>query len=89
MEAASDPIEMKGPNLDTLNPQTRYSPALLNLFRFLIHSPDYVERLKRHYQMFRDSVERGHGPRDSLKTNRIENRRQRLRDPMRRRRHPH
>ena len=34
-ENASDPIEMKGPYLDPLNPQTKYSPALLNLFRFL------------------------------------------------------
>src|SRR2546426_1807799 len=45
--AASDPIEMKGPYLDPLNPQTTYSSALLNLFRFLLQSPDYVQRLKR------------------------------------------
>ena len=56
--AHSDPIEMKGPCLDPLNAQTKYSSALLNLFRFLLQSTDYVERLKRHYQMFRDSVER-------------------------------
>jgi hypothetical protein len=87
--AANDPIEMKGPYLDPLNPQTKYSPALLNLFRFLIESPDYVERLKRHYQMFRDTVEKGHGRPDRLEAKRIENRRKRLRDPKRRRRHPH
>ena|ERR1017187_2538452 len=85
---ASDPSEVKGPYLDPLNPQTKYSAALLNLFRFLLQSPDYVERLKRHYQMFRDSVEKGHGRQDGLEINRIENRRKRLRDPKRRR-HPH
>jgi hypothetical protein len=87
--AATDPIEMKEPYLDPLNPQTKYSFALLNLFRFLLQSPDYVERLKQHYQLFRDSVEKGPGRHDSLETNRIENRRKRLHDSSRRRRQPH
>ncbi len=86
--AHSDPIEMKGPYLDPLNLQTQHSPALLNLFRFLLQSPDYIERLRRHYQMFRDSVENGHAPADSLEMNRPQNRRKRLRDPNRRGRHP-
>jgi hypothetical protein len=84
--AHSDPIEMKGPELDTLNTQTEYSSALLDLFRLVLQSPDYVERLNRHYQMFRDSVERDNR-RGSLETHRIENKRKRLRDPKRRRRH--
>lgn len=88
-KASSDPVEMKGPYLDPLNPQTMYSPALLNLFRFILQSPGYVKRLKRHYRMFRDSVEKGHALRDKLKTNRLENKRRRLRDPKRRRRLPH
>jgi len=79
-------IELKGPYLDPLNPQTKYSPALLNLFRFLLTSPDYVERFKRHYQMFRDSVEKD-GPRDRL-SDRIERKQIRLRHLRRRRRHP-
>src|ERR1035437_9498515 len=82
-KASSDPAEMKGPYLDPLNPQTMYSPALLNLFRFILQSPVYVKRLKRHYRMFRDSVEKGHALRDRLKTNRLENKRRRLRDPKR------
>jgi hypothetical protein len=85
----NDPIELKGPYLDPLNPQSKYSAALLNLFRFLVQSPDYVERLQRHYQMFRDSVDRESGRRNHQQTNRIENRRRRLRDPKRRRRHHH
>ena len=86
--AGSDPIEIKGPYLDPLNPQTKYSSALLNLFRFLLQSPEYVERLKRHYHMFRESVDNGHRRRDRLETNRLDNRRKRLRDPKRRRQHP-
>ena len=87
--AHSDPVEMKGPYVDVLNPQTEYSSALLNLFRLLLQSPDYVERLKRHYQMFRDSVDKGQSRPDSLKTNRIENSRKSFRDSKRRRRNPH
>ena len=82
--AGSDPIEIKGPSLDPLNPQTQYSSALLNLFRFLIQSPDYVERLKRHYQMFRGSVEKGLVSRESLGSNRVESRRKRFREFKRR-----
>ena len=87
--AHSDPIEMKGPCLDPLNAETKYSSALLNLFRVLLQSADYVQRLKRHYQMFRGSVEKEDSRRGSLEANRIENKRRRLRDPKRRRRHPH
>jgi hypothetical protein len=85
----SDPIEMKGPCLDPLNPQTKYSPALLDLFRFLLESTEYVERIKRHYLMFRDSVEKENGGQGSLEGKRFENERQRLRDLRRRRRHSH
>jgi len=65
-----DALDCKGPYLDPLNPQSRYAPALLAHFRLFLESPDYVERLKRHYQMFRnpvdvkDLVERSRRPRD-------------------------
>ena len=79
----SDPVEMKGPYLDPLNVQTDSSPALLDIFRSMIESPEYVERLKTHYRMFRDSL--GKGPGD-LEARRVENRRKHVRDPRRRRR---
>ena len=78
-EGAGEPIELKGPYLDTLNPQSEYSPALLDLFRMLIESPEYVDRLRRHYQTFKESIDREH--------NRSVARRKRVRDPRRRRRH--
>ena len=52
-----DPLEWQGPYLDPLAEQTQYSPLLLDLFQFLLQSPDYVQRLKNHYQMFRLAVE--------------------------------
>jgi len=79
-----DPNEIKGPYLDPLNPQTKYSPALLELFEFLIQSPDYVARLRRHYLMFRKSIaaEPGRGQ----ETGRLERKRASVRDVRRRRR---
>jgi hypothetical protein len=77
---ADDPDEMKGPYLDMLNPQSEHSDTLLTIFRVILESPDYVERLKRHYRMFKDAVD--------METGRIENRRKRLRNPRRRRKHP-
>ena len=77
----SDPMELKGPYLDSLNPQTKYSPVLLDLFRDLIESSDYVERLKRHYRMFRDSIDKEYGPAGDPR----KKRNRRLRDPRRRR----
>jgi hypothetical protein len=84
-----DPGEIKGPYLDPLNPQTEYSAALLDLFRVLLQSPDYVARLKRHYEMFRAAVERNHGPRPRQETNRSQSRRNRPRNPKRCHRRPH
>jgi hypothetical protein len=83
--AGGDAIEMQGPSLDPINPQTQYSSALLDLFRFLLQSTEYVERLKRHYRMFRESVEKGDGRQGSVK--RIEQDRKRRRELRRRRRH--
>lgn len=48
--------QLKGPFLDPLNPQTSYSPVLLALFRTLLQSPEYVERLRTHYLLFRTDL---------------------------------
>jgi hypothetical protein len=47
----------KGPALDLLNPQTKYAPALVRLFRLVLTDDAYVERLKRHYQLFKGFVQ--------------------------------
>ena len=53
-----DESEWQGPFLDPLSAQSRYAPALLELFKSLLQSPEYVERLKSHYRLFRAAVEK-------------------------------
>jgi hypothetical protein len=45
--------ECKGPVLDVLNPQSEYAPALLRLFQIVLQDPAYVQRLQRHYELFK------------------------------------
>lgn len=82
----ADPAEMKGACLDPLNPQSKYSSALLHLFQFLLQSPDYVARLKRHYEMFRAAVDQDHARRDRQQNNRTPTRQKHLCGPKGRRR---
>ena len=51
--------ECKGPYLDPLNPQTEYGPVLLQLFEFILTDQMYVERLKRHYDLFKGAIQKG------------------------------
>ena len=53
----SDRYGWTGPCLDPMSEQTSYTPALLNLFKFILQSPGYAQRLKKHYQLFRAAVE--------------------------------
>ena len=46
-----------GAFLDPLTEQTAYAPALLDLFKFILQSPGYAQRLRKHYQLFRAAVE--------------------------------
>lgn len=52
--------EVQGAALDPLNPQSGYAPAFLRLFReLLIPDREYVDRLARHYQMFKEALRSG------------------------------
>ncbi|HEX9045458.1 MAG TPA: hypothetical protein VF988_00410 [Verrucomicrobiae bacterium] len=59
--------ELVAASLDPVNPQSDLSPLLLELFRVLL-MPDktYVDRLRRHYQMFK-AAQRGPGGKDRCK----------------------
>ncbi|MBI4674977.1 MAG: hypothetical protein HY741_25330 [Chloroflexi bacterium] len=50
--------KMAGAELDMLNRQTKYAHALLKLFEFLLQDEAYVERLKRHYWMFKAKLQK-------------------------------
>jgi len=54
---AWDRSEWQGPELDPLSEQTSYAPALLDLFKWVLQSPGYVQRLQKHYQLFRAAVD--------------------------------
>jgi hypothetical protein len=53
--------QMQGPILNPGSEQSELAPALLKLVSdTLLRDPDYVERLKRHYWMFKEKVDPDH-----------------------------
>jgi len=50
--------ECKGPYLDPLNTQTEYSPILFDYVKFMLEDEEYVERLKEHYKLFKQAIEK-------------------------------
>jgi hypothetical protein len=49
---------MMGPALITGSPQTELAPALLRVGQeVVLPSEEYVERLKRHYALFRGAID--------------------------------
>jgi len=55
---AKDVKAMKGPALAPMCEQSDRAPALLELANnVLLSSPDYVERIKRHYKAFRAKID--------------------------------
>lgn len=50
---------MKGPSLNLGGAQTEFAPTLLELVRdTLLADPAYIERIKRHYRMFREQIDK-------------------------------
>lgn len=46
----------QGVTIEPFGEQTAYAPALRRLFEFVLGDPAYVERLKRHYAMFKQAI---------------------------------
>ena len=44
---------LKGPCLNLSSPQSPFAPFILEKFHMLIADSNYVERLRRHYEMFK------------------------------------
>ena len=63
---ANDPViirQMQGPILNPGSPQSELAPALLEMVRgVVLKDPEYIARLKRHYQMFKVKVDPKHFP---------------------------
>jgi hypothetical protein len=71
--------EMQGPALNTMSPQSNIAPALLPHIEGILQDVDYIDRLKRHYAMFRELVDKETAVQPS-------SRRQRLKKPKRKKR---
>ena len=57
--------ELRGPVLNKLSPQSSLAPAILEMVRdVILQDQAYVERLKRHYRLFRDHI--GRNPKGKL-----------------------
>jgi hypothetical protein len=55
---SEDIAEMMGPSLNAGSPQTELAPALLRAFQQVVLPSDgYLERLRRHYAIFRETVD--------------------------------
>jgi hypothetical protein len=53
-------VEMQGPVLNFGSPQSPLAPAILRLTEeVLLKDPAYLERIKRHYALFRQKIEGG------------------------------
>ncbi len=53
-----DVNELCRPMLDPLNPQSPHAEFFLSLFTEIVKDKAYVDRLKRHYDMFRKPAKR-------------------------------
>jgi hypothetical protein len=49
---------LKGPILNPGSPQSELAPVLLQEVTFVLQDKHYVDRLKRHYHMFKEAVNR-------------------------------
>jgi hypothetical protein len=60
--------ELKGPALNLASPQSSLSQALLELFKkVLLPDTAYIDRIKRHYTIFRENIDRREGATKSRK----------------------
>jgi hypothetical protein len=58
--------ELQGPILNPGSPQSKYAPAFLKIVKDVVLSdPAYIERLKRHYQIFKEKVDPKHFPKSN------------------------
>ena len=54
---------LQGPELNLSSPQSMYADAILQLFiNSLLPQTAYIERVKRHYKLFRATVDRPSNP---------------------------
>jgi len=65
--------EMRGLVLNSASPQSELAPAILKLVAHLLEDSEYVARIKRHYQMFKEKVDPKHFRKSDARAGRIAN----------------
>ncbi len=50
--------ELQGPVLNSMSPQSDIAPALLPYIAWILQDQAYVNRLKRHYAMYREVIDK-------------------------------
>jgi hypothetical protein len=81
---ARDIEEMKGPALQRLAPQSARANEMLRQFRSLLEDRAYVDRIRRHYRMFRETIDQEAGASPSgPRLNRAQRRARRRRPGLR------
>ncbi len=50
--------DLKGPILNSASPQSELAPILLDRIKYVLKDGYYIERIKRHYRMFKDLIEK-------------------------------
>ena len=51
--------DLKGPSLNLTSPQSDLAPILLDkVNNYILKDKSYIERIKRHYHMFKDLIEK-------------------------------
>ena len=64
--------ELQGPILNLISPQSKFAPKLLELVNSVVlQDKKYIERLKRHYAMFRADTEKNMQSNENDKNNNI------------------
>ncbi len=48
--------DLKGPILNSSSPQSKIAPAILEKVKFVVQDREYVDRLKKHYSLFKDKI---------------------------------
>lgn len=48
--------DLRGPCLNVLSPQSRYAEEILKVVKVVLNDKSYVERLKKHYQLFKEII---------------------------------
>jgi len=60
--------DLKGPALNLASHQSELAPILLDKIKYVLNDRNYIERIKRHYRMFKDFIEKGNRTEKSIKS---------------------